>query len=595
LSATGGDERAPARPSVLLDEGFVGSDACRACHARNHETWHASYHRTMTQPATPASVMAPFEGTTPVLEGIAWKLAREGEQYFATPVTPDGVARGKKMRVALTTGSHHYQIYWLEEDGAPEMAQLPLVWHLGERQWLPRKTMFLTPPGPSGLETGRWPRTCINCHATNGTQRHAADERTHVAEFGIACEACHGPGGAHVALQQRRKELPETSFPPDTTIVNPAELPHDRSAQVCGQCHGIHPLATPEARAKREKEGFEYRPGDDLARTRTLLRGTHDANSAELRAFLDRNPHTLDELFWKDGQVRVSGREYNGLVESACFVKGEMSCISCHALHPARDDARPLTTWNDDQLRAGMDGPGACLQCHDAYADPQKLAAHTHHAAGSRGQNCLDCHMPYTTYGLTKAIRSHTIASPSVASALASGRPNACNQCHLDRTLGWTADRLHEWYEHERPKLDADQETVAASILQALEGDAGQRALAAWNFGWPPARAASGTGWMPFVLSTLLQDSYDAVRFIALRTTRIDPRYKSLALDFTASIDAQRDAVRVSVLADWMRDGLRAASDRRDALLIRTDGKLDEERFRRIYARMDRRDVRLSE
>ena len=48
--------------------------------------------------------------------------------------------------------------------------------------------------------------------------------------------------------------------------------------------------------------------------------------------------------------------------------------------------------------------------------------------------------MTATTYGLVKAIRSHLIDSPTVESSLTTGRPNACNLCHLDRTLDWTAD-----------------------------------------------------------------------------------------------------------------------------------------------------------
>ena len=34
-------------------EGFVSSQSCRACHPGEYEAWHDSYHRTMTQPATP--------------------------------------------------------------------------------------------------------------------------------------------------------------------------------------------------------------------------------------------------------------------------------------------------------------------------------------------------------------------------------------------------------------------------------------------------------------------------------------------------------------------------------------------------------------
>lgn len=592
-------------PSVLLDEGYAGSTSCAECHARNDATWRASYHRRMTQAATPGALLAPVPSRTPPLDGVTWSLTRDGDATFATALAEGASGAehvlARPLRVEITTGSHHYQVLWLATPDGAELTQLPLVWHVAEQRWIPRRSVFLEPPNslPS-FETGRWAQTCVKCHVTNGTAQHASDGGTHAAELGIACEACHGPAARHVAAERdfarRRAADPALTrdVPDDARLVNPAELPHDRSSEVCGQCHGIFPLVSERARAW-EREGFAYRPGDVLATSRDVLRGVRERNGERLRGFLERHPETLGELFWADGQVRVSGREYNGLVESACFEKGELSCLSCHELHPAADDPRPLATWADDQLAPGGGGPAACLACHTAFAEPAALAAHTHHAPKSSGSDCLNCHMPYTTYGLTKAIRSHTITSPRLADALVAHRPVACNQCHLDRTLGWTADQLHTWYGAERPELTPDQETVSAAVLDALTGDAGVRALAAWSFGWTPARAVSGTGWMPYVLSTLLQDPYDAVRFVAQRTTRLDPRYANLALEFTQDLEVQRAVVRAGILTDWRREGLRARPEQRAALLLLPDGRLDEPRFQALYSRVDARPLRLAE
>ncbi len=588
-------------PAIVHDEGYVGSDTCQACHPRNHETWHASYHRTMTQAATPAAVLAPFEGSTPALEGRAWALEQDGERFFATPsrapaIPGSGGERappGPRREVVLTTGSHHYQIYWLAALPGLGMEQLPLVWHRAEERWVPRKSMFLAPPAPeSGDETGRWEATCIKCHATNGTRDHSAGG-TRVAELGIACEACHGPGRTH-ASWHRDPAHEDLDVPREAELVHPARLPKERSAEICGQCHAIRPLVEGQRRAWAS-EGFSFRPGQDLEASRPLLRGRREENGPALRELLRARDVRLEEYFWPDGEVRVSGREFNGLVESPCYQRGTLTCLSCHEMHPAEGDPRRLSAWADDQLQAGKEGPDACLGCHAPLAEPAQLAEHTHHPPGSAGSACLDCHMPYTTYGLTKAIRSHRISSPSVAAELATGRPGACNLCHLDRTLAWTAERLETWYGHGRPALDEEHATVAASILYALRGDAGQRALLAWALGWPPARAVSGTGWMPFVLSTLLMDPYDAVRWIAVQSVRLDPRYGAFELDFTRWIEDQRNHVRETVLSDWLEHGLEAAPERRDALLIRPDGSLDEERFRRIFARRDDREVRLNE
>jgi hypothetical protein len=104
--------------------------------------------------------------------------------------------------------------------------------------------------------------------------------------------------------------------------------------------------------------------------------------------------------------------------------------------------------------------------------------------------------MPYTTYGLLKTIRSHQISSPSVKATLDTGRPNACNLCHLDKTSGVDRRVPRTVVPNPKPALDADQQSVAASVLTLLKGDAGQRAIVAQSLGWAPAQQVSGTaGW----------------------------------------------------------------------------------------------------
>jgi hypothetical protein len=194
-------------------------------------------------------------------------------------------------------------------------------------------------------------------------------------------------------------------------------------------------------------------------------------------------------------------------------------------LHKPAGDPRRLEDWADDQLKVGMDGNEACLQCHTTFR--ANLTSHTKHAAGSTGSSCYNCHMPFTTYGLLKTIRSHQISSPSVAVSLQTGRPNACNLCHLDRTSEWTAEHLENWYGIAKPTLTEDDRSIATSIIWLLSGDAGQRAIAAQSIGWPAAQQASGTTWMAPYLTQLLGDPYDAVRFVAYRSLGTLPGFAS--------------------------------------------------------------------
>jgi hypothetical protein len=100
---------------------------------------------------------------------------------------------------------------------------------------------------------------------------------------------------------------------------------------------------------------------------------------------------------------------------------------------------------------------------------------------------------------------------------------------------------------------------------------------------------------MPYLFSTLLMYPYDAVRWTASQSHRRDPGFASFRLDFTQHIEEQRNRVREEVLSEWLRTGLDAQDDQRRAVLVRPDGTLDEERFRRIYAQRDRTPISLQE
>ncbi len=251
--------------------------------------------------------------------------------------------------------------------------------------------------------------------------------------------------------------------------------------------------------------------------------------------------------------VRATGREYNGVIDSPCYRKATkdaatLSCFSCHTMHKTADDGRAIGEWADDQLAPRADGNEACLQCHaPAMRD---VPGHTNHRADSAGSSCYNCHMPYTTYGLLKTIRSHQISSPSVKATVDTGRPNACNLCHLDKTLAWTAEYLETWYATPKPHLGDEEQSVAASLLWLLKGDAGQRAIVAQSLGWAPAQQASGTGWIAPYLALFLDDPYDAVRYIASRSLKTLPGFQAFAFDYVAP-QQTRAAQRIQAMQIW--------------------------------------------
>jgi len=573
------------RPIEVPQEGFTTSSACRSCHPAEYESWHASFHHTMTQEADASTVVPAWEGEL-TYGDERFVLERRGDELWVELNDPDFVpspefdAPSRVWRqIVLSTGSHNFQAYWFPSGVTRKLYLFTMCYRIDAQCWLPIDAAFIEPPSTHRKpRLPRWNIACLKCHTTKPIP--AIDDResmdTMVTEFGISCEACHGPGEEHVAANQNPLRRYGLHFAGDEardeTIYNPLHVDPERASDVCGQCHTVAGVRSePDFNA----HGFAFEPGGELFADRFLV--TEGEN-----------------FFWEDGRLRVAGREYNSLIRSPCYLKGEgerrMTCLSCHEMHPDAGDERPLEEWRRHQLKPEMRGNASCTQCHPAYASPEALQAHTHHGPESGGSSCLNCHMPRTSWGLLMAIRSHEISSPSVQESLRYGRPNACNLCHLDQPLAWTADHLSEWYGKREPGLSPQQGLFAASVQWILKGDAGLRALMAWHMGWPEAQAACGTDWMAPYLATLLDDPYKALRFRASRTLRSLPGFEDLQIDIIGP-EAQLHEARRWVDERWKARG---PYPENPALLIHAGG-LYEPEFQRLLGLRDQKVMFLAE
>lgn len=570
-----------ARPRSLAKGEYLSSNACRSCHPAEHESWLRSHHRRMTEEAIAKNVRAPLDGRALMLDGRTLRLTLRGNEIWATLPDPDKLAEAAlqgrveanapdvERRVALLTGSHHEQAYWVSGKREGELRLFPFVWMIAEQRFIPRKDAFLQPPDAI-VGALRWNSNCIGCHAVGGRPGHDPERdafETSVVELGIACEACHGPAGAHVARFQdpieRYAQAGKRGV--DPTIKNPAFLDPEASAAVCGQCHSY---AFPRDEDEWWSHGYalSYRPGQTLARSRTLftLAGASDPAAPRVEA-------ATESLFWADGAIRVGGREYNALMDSPCYQQGvgerRMTCLSCHSMHSGEPNDQLIPTRSVD---------ASCLSCHDE----KRGSSHSHHADGSSGSACVNCHQPYTTYALFKAIRSHRIDSPSVATTLKARRPNACNLCHLNRSLSWVQSYLESWYGMRKVDIPSDEQKIPAIALDTLRGDAALRAIAAAALGWEPALAVSPKALSVQLLAELLVDDYSAVRFVASRSLRALPELSDIPYDFLAP-PSERERARTALRG-------RLADRKEDVLL-------DEATLRALLAARDNRPVTIAE
>jgi predicted CXXCH cytochrome family protein len=579
-------------PQFSTDGGYVGSSSCKACHADQYASWHRSFHRTMTQRATPATVIAPFHNDRLEFQGQWYRLERDGERFYVSVDAPVEAAGGRtsprteagqRRQVVMTTGSHHIQVYWALDPHNQLLIELPFYYHISSGQWILRDDTMLHPPGQP-QRPSVWNDRCIKCHSVNGVPGLDPDSGTYatrVAELGIACEACHGPGANHVAIQQNAAGNDAATRP--ASIVNPRSLDSHAATQVCGRCHSA---TRPIDNEHYLESGLAYRPGDDLHefvtlnafdpdRARPVLQGTHE---------LFVEDYSIDG-YWGDGTCRVGGDEYNALIQSPCYERGALSCLSCHSLHQSDPD---------DQLAAEAQDNRACTQCHTEPRFNQQLAAHTHHTASSAGSACYNCHMPYTTYALLTAMRSHRISNPSVGDSVRFGKPNACNLCHLDRTLKWTSQHLADWYDTPEPDLNEDDGRIAASLLWLLKGNAATRIIAAWHLGWRPALESSANDWQGAFLAPLLEDPYSAVRFVADRSLRELPGFERFEYDFIAPPELRRMAADVAY-DTWRTTRPRLNDVDRSTVLLDADGTPRTGEVVRLLRQRDNRPVSIAE
>lgn len=495
----------------------VGADGCRSCHAQAWSTWHASYHRTMTQP-TPRGVLAPFAGERIGALGFLAEMTRGDDGRPRMRITDERGAVVVDGVVELAVGSHRIQQYVarIDRGGGPgELWRLPMAWHIAEARWIHLNGAFLAPDGEDGStedllrHLSRYNDNCLFCHNTEpvpGLQDDGTFESS-VGQWGIACEACHGPGSFHVARQDAMLRRVWSAIADDRSITHPGHIAGARADDICGRCHGQR-IGHDIAAILEHGDGFV--PGEPLDRvSRPILRDSQVGDDGP--SFAAR--------FWPDGTARLSAHEYQAHLSSPCDGLG---CGTCHDMHGNEPSM---------QLRAQWDPVKTCTGCHtDLDASIPNARLHGGHTGAT---TCTDCHMPRTTYGLLGDMISHRISSPDPAASI--GRhdePDACTQCHVDRSRGWAAAAMPALglrSSNVRAVPEPDEAWASRVVLDLHGGDPIQRALAAAALAQdePPVAVRQRLAW----LVDGLVDDYPAVRWIAWRGS------KSLAAELEATDD----------------------------------------------------------
>ena len=442
---------------------YVGADRCKDCHAKNYKHWANNPHRWMNAWASEDTVRGDFSGEASMrYMGGVGSFYRDGEEYHMR-LSRDGIER--EYQITRTIGSRFFQYYLGQLVKGPEPIDhiarsedhvLPFGYWFENQQWVPIVNIEEESPDAQRVDPFskaahvHYDRSCSECHTTKPTGDTMLGLKMMDRIDSYAPRVMHFAAEAYL-----RETHPEVLTPLSAhfeltnkqilqTLSNVKSLPvKDHAVQLGIACEACH------NGCKEHADHEEQLPSFFPESPHVVILGD-DPKTAYGRTSLNVNwvcsrCHAGNRVRYAAGISTWNSTEFSDAALGRCFNPlaahnanmSQLTCVHCHDPHIPIGDNWTRTAAEDD---------ARCLQCHEVYRDQATRAAHTHHPTGSRGDACLNCHMPRINEGLQDLVRTHTIYSPTDRKMLEANHPNACNICHVQEPIDWTLGYLKEWY-----------------------------------------------------------------------------------------------------------------------------------------------------
>lgn len=451
-------------PALATDaQGYAPAETCIGCHTAQAAAWKHSDHDWAMLPANKSSVLGNFKDAQFKDGKVQARFFKKGEKFFVNTEGADG--KPGDFEIIYTFGYKPLQQYLVAFPGG-RLQSLTIAWDSrpkaegGQRWFSMYPGQHFAPTDPLHW-TGRyqnWNAMCADCHSSNLLKGY--DDKTDTFtttwhEQNVGCQACHGPGQAHVDWAGKEKAAGEAK--PAQASYTPAEvgLKVDYKAMgskgmvdQCAYCH-----------SRRQSLNVGQQPDKPI--------------------FDSVLPSTLrPDLYHADGQMQGEVYVHGSFTQSKMYAAG-VACTDCHDPHTTK---------------VKIEGNGLCQQCHNPtpparfpslQAKNYESPEHHHHQAGSPGAQCVNCHMPAQTYMVVDPRRDHSFRLPRPDLDAQTDSPDACTACHKDKEPAWAVKAIDGWFgTPQRPPhyglaLHAGRTGQADALpqLSALISDLGKPAI----------------------------------------------------------------------------------------------------------------------
>ncbi len=398
---------------------YVGDQSCKKCHETEFKEWKQSHHYMSMLPPNDSTVKGDFNNITFTADGVSSRFYKKGNKYYIYTEGDDG--KNHDFEVKYIFGFTPLQQYLVQFPGG--RLQVPrLSWDVNKKQWFNQYAGQKIPSHDWLHWTGNaqnWNTMCATCHSTNLRKNYDIKTDTYKTSYSIinvSCESCHGAGKQHVEFMNGDYKSGERVAGSFLKLAKNAKQTEELNT--CAPCHA------------RISE----------------INGAHIESKEIMDNYIPQIPDT--EFYHADGQVNDEDYIYTSFLQSRMFHKG-VTCSTCH---------------NPHSVKLKRVGNQTCTLCH--VPTKYDVPTHTFHKKGTAAAECKNCHMPGKLYMGNDLRHDHSFRVPRPDLSVKYGTPNACSNCHKDKSEKVLADAIIKWYGPKR-KYHYAEDLIPGSRLDA--------------------------------------------------------------------------------------------------------------------------------